>query len=90
MSNTPHNHNTIAFFPRRRGPPTDAGAVNVQPSPSTIPAPIGTWLSGELEHAGTFPGEPVNGDTRWFRIWWPEGAVTAFVPAAAVLESTTF
>ena len=90
LSNKPDNDITIAVFPRRRVRRLDAGAVNVQPSPSTIPAPIGTWLSGELEHAGTFPGEPVNGDTRWFRIWWPEGAVTAFVPAAAVLESTTF
>ena len=90
LSNAPDNDITVAIFPRRRVRRIDQNLVSVQPAPSTIPAPIGTWSAGELEHAGTFPGDPVNGDKRWFRVWWPEGAVPAFVPAAAVLESTTF
>jgi hypothetical protein len=90
LSNAPDNDITVAIFPRRRVRRLDQNPVNVQPAPSTAPAPIGTWLSGELEHGGTFFGDPVNGDKRWFQVWWPEGAVRAFVPAAAVLESTSF
>lgn len=90
LSNDPDNDITVAVFPRRRVRRLDQNPVSVQPAPSIARAPIGTWLSGELEHGGTFIGDPVNGDTRWFLVWWPEGAVTAFVPAAAVIESTTF
>ena len=90
LSNKPDNDITVAIFPRRRVRRIDQSLVNVQPAPGIGPAPIGIWSSGELEHAGTFFGDPVNGDSRWFQVWWPEGAVVAFVPAAFVLESTMF
>ena len=89
LSNKPDNDITVAIFPRRRVRRIDANAINVQATPSATQAPIGQWLSGELEHAGTVPGDAVNGDTRWFRVWWPEGAVVAFVHASVVLEATT-
>ena len=90
LSNEPDDDITVAIFPRRRVKRIDQNPVNVQPTASTAQAPIGTWLSGELEHAGTIPGEPINGDHRWFRVWWPEAAVVAFVHASAVLEPAAF
>lgn len=90
LSNDPDNDITVAVFPRRRVRRIDQSPVDVQKTPSTTPAPIGTWLSGELEHGGTLFGDAVNGDKRWFQVWWPEGAVVAFVPASRVLEATTF
>ncbi|MCI0345635.1 MAG: hypothetical protein L0221_09370 [Chloroflexi bacterium] len=82
------NDITVAIFPRRRLRRRDPGAVNIRPTPSKARPPIGKWLSGELEHAGTVLGDPHNGDKRWFRVWWPEDAVVAFVHASVVLEST--
>ena len=80
------NDVTVAIFPRRRLKRRDPGAVNIRPTPSKARQPIGKWLSGELEHAGTVLGDPHNGDRRWFRVWWPEDAVVAFVHASVVLE----
>lgn len=80
---------TVAVFPRRRVRRRDQDAVNVRPTPSTAKPPIGKWLSGELEHAGTVIGDPVSGDRRWFRVWWPEDSAVAFVHASVVFESTT-
>ena len=88
LSDKVDNDITVAIFPRRRIKRRDPGAVNIRPTPSKAQAPIGKWLSGELEHGGTVLGDPHNGDRRWFRVWWPEDAVVAFVHASVVLEAT--
>jgi hypothetical protein len=87
LSNKVDDDITVAIFPRRRLKRRDPGAVNIRPTASTAGAPIGKWLAGELEHAGIVIGDPHGGDRRWFRVWWPEDAVVAFVHASVVLEA---